>query len=105
MKKTKKKKLKYVIIRSYAAGVFAGELEKAWVEGSIRIVSILNSRRIHHWDGAASLSQLAMEGVTEPANCRFAMEVGKEEISNVIEIINTTPMAEKCIKGVTVWKR
>ena len=58
--KTKKSDKKYVIVRTYSAGVFAGTLESK--EGKEVILS--NARRLWYWKGAASLSQLAMEGVT-----------------------------------------
>lgn len=48
--------MKYVIVRTYTAGAFAGELESR----NGREVVLLNARRIWYWSGAASLSQLAM---------------------------------------------
>ena len=91
----------YVIVRTYSAGVFAGYLEKR--EG--QEVILRNSRRIWYWDGAASLSQLAMEGVSKPENCKFAMEVGKEELLHVIEILTCTEKAFNSITNVKVWKQ
>jgi len=52
---------KYVIVRTYSAGVFAGTL----VSREGREVTLADARRIWYWDGAASLSQLAMEGTKE----------------------------------------
>ena len=49
---------KYVIVRTYSAGVHAGEL----VRRNGKEVLLQNSRRLWCWAGAASLSQLAMEG-------------------------------------------
>ena len=49
---------KFVICRTYSAGVFAGFLESR--EG--KEVVLTKARRLWYWDGAASLSQLAMEG-------------------------------------------
>ena len=57
----------YVIVRTYSAGVFAGTLIKK--EGNE--VEMHNARRLWYWDGAASLSQLAEEGVKKPENCKF----------------------------------
>lgn len=59
--------MKYVIVRTYSAGVFAGELESRTGQE----VVLRNARRIWYWSGAASLSQLAMEGTKDPANCKF----------------------------------
>jgi hypothetical protein len=91
---------KYVIVRTYSAGVFAGELESR----NGREVVLLNARRLWYWSGAASLSQLAMEGVKKPYECKFPCEVNKVELLEVIEILDTTIEAEKSIKEVTVWK-
>ena len=72
----KNKKLKYVIVRTYSAGVFAGELESK----NGQEVVLRNARRIWYWSGAASLSQLAMEGTSDPMNCKFPCEVDKVEL-------------------------
>lgn len=89
----------YVIVRTYSAGVFAGELESKVDQ---RVV-LKNARRLWYWDGAASLSQIAMEGVSKPNNCKFPCEVGEIELFQVIEIIQTTEKARLSIKGVKVW--
>lgn len=94
------KKKRFVIVRTYSAGVFAGYLESR--KGTE--VVITNSRRLWRWSGAATLSQLAMEGVTNPDECRFAMKVARTELTGVIEIIDTTPKAKKNIEGVKEWK-
>ena len=91
----------YVIVRTYSAGVFAGYLESR----NGQEVVMLNARRLWYWDGAASLSQLAMEGVTKPENCKFPCEVDKVELLQVIEILDCTEKARKSIKGVAVWKK
>ena len=67
------KKRKYVIVRTYSAGVFAGELESRKGQE----VVMRNARRLWYWDGAASLSQLAMEGTSKPQNCKFPCEVDR----------------------------
>ncbi len=90
---------RYVIVRTYSAGVFAGEIESR--NGSE--VILLNARRLWYWDGAASLSQLAMEGTKKPENCKFPCEVNKVELLQAIEILDVTKEAEKSIKDVPVW--
>lgn len=92
---------KYVIVRTYSAGVFAGYL----VSRNGQEVVLRNARRIWYWDGAASLSQLAMEGTKYPRNCKFPCEVDRVELLQAIEILDTTPMAEKSIKEVPIWKK
>ena len=91
----------YVICRTYSAGVFAGYLESR--EG--QEVILRNARRIWYWDGAASLSQLAMEGTNAPGKCKFPCEVDSIILMQVIEVIKCTEMARLSIKGVKIWKK
>lgn len=91
---------KYVIVRTYSAGVFAGNIESR----NGQEVVLLNARRIWYWDGAASLSQLAIEGTNKPENCKFPIPVDKVELLNTIEILDVTSKAEKSIKEVPIWK-
>lgn len=97
----KKNKKPYVVVRTYSAGVFAGTLESR--KGKEGILS--NARRIWYWAGAASLSQLAMEGVKDPNNCKFAVPVGKIELTEIIEVLHTTKEAQAIIEEVPLWKR
>jgi hypothetical protein len=92
--------MRYVIVRTYSAGVFAGN----FYSRNGRAVILQNARRLWQWSGAASLSQLAMEGVSDPTNCKFPCEVKTIELIEPIEIINTTEKAEKSIKSVKVWE-
>ena len=92
---------KYVVVRADRAGVFAGTLKEK--QGSEAVMT--NARRLWYWDGAASLSQLAMEGVKKPENCKFPCEVARVVLLQVIEILDTTEAAEKSIKGVPIWQR
>ena len=91
---------KYYIVRADRAGVFAGNIKER--NGSE--VTMTNVRRIWYWDGAASLSQMAIEGVKKPENCKFTVTVPEMIILGVIEIIPCTDEAEKNIKGVPEWK-
>lgn len=90
----------YVIVRTYSAGVFAGEL----IKRNGQEVELVNARRIWYWDGAASLSQLAMHGTSKPNECRFPCEVDSVILLQAIEILRVSPEAEKSIKSVPVWK-
>lgn len=101
MNATKKLIGKRVIIRAYGAGVFYGTLNE--VEGNT--VELTQCRRLWYWDGAASLSQLAAEGVKRPENCKFTVVVDSIVILNVIEIIPATDEAQKSIEDVRVWKK
>jgi len=90
----------YVIARTYSAGVFAGYLANR--DG--QEVELKNARRLWYWSGAASLSQLAMEGVKHPNNCKFPCEVDSILLTQVIEIIHATEQAKRSIGEVPVWK-
>lgn len=92
--------MKYVIVRTYSAGVFAGYLESRISQE----VVLRMARRIWYWDGAASLSQLAMTGTTKPQNCKFPEEVDRVELLQAIEILDCTETARKSIKEVAIWK-
>ena len=92
---------KYVIVRTYSMGVFAGIL----VSRKDQEVVMRDARRLWYWSGAASLSQLAMEGVKNPANCKFPVIVNRIELLDVREIIDVTPEAEANIKAVPIWKK
>jgi hypothetical protein len=95
-----KKKDNRKIVRTYSAGVFFGEV----ISRKGQEVVMANARRIWYWSGAASLSQLAMEGVKNPSACKFPVSVGKIELTQVIEILDTTAAARASIDGVAIWK-
>ena len=92
--------MKYVIVRTYSAGVFAGKLESK----NGKEVVLQNARRIWFWRGAASLSQLAQIGTSKPNECKFPCEVSRIELTEAIEILDVTDEARKSIAGVPVWK-
>ena len=94
---------KYVIVRTESAGVFAGELESKEDNFGFFKCVIRNARRIFYWSGAASCSELATEGISDPKNCKFPCEVDRIELAQVKEILDVTEKAKKSIKGVPIW--
>jgi hypothetical protein len=94
-----------VLVRSYAAGVHFGYLHKQEFTASGKVVTLIKTRRVWYWDGAASLSQMAVEGVNKPGNCKFSMELESNEIVNVIETIPLTEKAKDNLYKVAVWKQ
>ena len=88
------------IVRADRAGVFFGKIK----ERSGSEVTMTDVRRIWYWDGAASLSQLAVEGTKKPKNCKFTVYVSEMTILGVIEIIPCTAEAEVSIKEVPEWR-
>ncbi len=95
-----KKKLPYVIVRTYSAGAFAGYLKAR--RG--KEVDLVEARRLWYWSGAASLSGLAVHGTSDPANCKFPAPINVT-LTEAIEIIETTPAALASIQAVPEWKR
>lgn len=91
---------KKVIIRADKSGVFFGTLKEK--NGSEVILE--NCRRLWCWYGAASISQLAVEGTKRPNDCKFTLAVPTIAILDVIEIIPCTDEAVKSIEEVSVWK-
>ena len=91
---------KKVIIRADRAGVFYGTLTA--IEGNEAIIK--DCRRFWYWDGAASLSQLAAEGVKRPQNCKFTVTVPEIGVRGVIEVIPVSAVAADNIENVRVWK-
>ena len=93
-------KANYVIVRTYSAGVFAGTL----VSRKGKEVALKNARRLWFWLGAASLSQLAVDGTSNPDSCKFPVEVPSVVLTEAIEILDVTAKAQKSIASVPVWK-
>lgn len=91
---------KYVIVRGDRSGVFAGVL----VSNEGQKVVLKDCRRLWYWAGAASISQIAKNGVKSPRSCKFTVTVEEIAILDAIEIIPTTADAEASIKAVPEWK-
>lgn len=90
---------KKVIVRADRSGVFFGTL----VGKDGTEVELTNCRRLWYWDGAASISQLAVDGTTKPDNCKFTVPVDAIVILDAIEIIPCSDKAIKSIEEVDVW--
>lgn len=87
------------IVRTYSAGVWHGEIARRdgkWVE-------MRNARRLWYWSGAASLSELAVKGVSRPSECKFPCAVPAVVLTEAIEIIPTTDEANASIDRVKIW--
>ena len=95
-----KTKNNYVIVRTYSAGVFAGNL----IQRKGKEVQLENARRIWYWKGANSLSDLALNGVDCPDECKFSPPISVT-LTEAIEIITVSEKAKKNISGVKLWQR
>ena len=97
----KKSTKKYVIVRTYSAGVFAGYLKSK--KGQEVILN--DARRIWYWSGANSLSQLAEDGTKDPLNCKFPVPVKEVILTQAIEILSVSKKAQKSIEAVLIWQK
>ena len=94
---------KKCVIRTNRAGVFFATL--AEYDATNRTATLKDCRRLWYWSGAASLSQLAVEGVKNPNSCKFTIIVPEMQVMEVIEIIPASEVAIKNIERVVAWKK
>ena len=108
MEATKKKTAKktaakpYVIVRGYKAGVHCGKLTRI----TNKWIYLDGARRIWHWEGAASLSEIAVYGCSKPSECKICAPVSIRIKNNdeISEIIRCTAEGEAFLRGVHVWR-
>jgi len=94
--------MRYCIIRTYSAGVFAGYINTTTIDK--KCGTVYNSRRIWYWKGAATLSQLAVDGTSKPDECKFPCEVEEKILTEIIEVIPCTQKSFDSIRAVKTWK-
>jgi len=93
-----------VIVRSYDAGVFCGYLEQNVDYSKTDTVKLYNARRLWRWSGAASLSQLCIDGVANKTECKFPCVVEWVVLNRVCEILPCSVVAKKSIDEVLIWE-
>lgn len=101
----KQKMSKYSIVRCTGAGVFMAQIVSTKNTVSGKEAKLKDSRRLWYWSGAASLSQLAVEGTKKPEDCKFPVSMPLQEVMDVIEIIPMTESAQKSLNSVAVWEQ
>jgi hypothetical protein len=89
----------YCIVRTYSAGVHAGIIESR----NGQEIVMTDARRIWYWAGAATISQLAVDGTSAPERCKFPSPVARILLTEAIEVILCTPSARASIEGVEIW--
>lgn len=95
---------KKVIIRSYGAGVFFGTLNEVEKCEDKYTVELLDCRRLWYWNGACSITQLAVEGVKLPDDCKFTVTESSIIVTSVIELHECSQIAIESIESVKEWK-
>ena len=95
------KKGQYVIVRTYSAGCFAGTLQTRKGQE----VTLTNARRLWHWAGAASLSELALRGTSNPDACKFPAPVSEILLFQAIEVLAVSRIAKANLEAVPEWSQ
>lgn len=90
----------WYIIRCDCAGVFFAHIAERRGDEA----DLTDARRIWYWEGAASLSEMAVSGVKNPQECKFTVTVPSMTVLGVIEIIPCSETAVRSIQGVREWK-
>jgi len=93
---------KYVMIRTYSAGVHFGILDKYEIAGDSYSVKLIKAIRVYQWSGANSLSQLALEG-SKLTTSKLSVVVPSIYLK-AIEVIEMTDEAVKSLKDIPTWK-
>lgn len=92
-------KTKYVVVRTYSAGVHVGEL----VDRREKEVDLANARRLWRWQGANTLNEVANHGVGTGSN--VSEPVQAITLTEAIEVISCTDEAEKNLREAAWAKR
>lgn len=91
---------KTVLIRTFSAGVHYGTLKDL---DNHQNCILTNTKRIYKWEGACSLSQLAVDGAND--NSMISILVPEIMLQRVIEIIPMTEKAINKLNGIKEWKK
>lgn len=84
---------KYVIIRSFASGVWCAVLDS--YDPHTRHCILSDARRLWSWEGAFTLSTVALQGVTM---AKMPAPINDVTVAQVEEIIPTTAIAERVLR-------
>jgi hypothetical protein len=84
---------KYVLIRTYSAGVHIGVL----LSHNGKEATLTDSRRIWSWQGAFTLSEISQRGVG--AGSRLSLAVPAIVLTEVIEVIPCSAEAEAQLRA------
>jgi ferredoxin-fold anticodon binding domain-containing protein len=90
---------KDVIVRTYSAGVHFGTLASR--DG--KEVVLTDARRIWYWEGAFTLSAIAMTGVSEKS--KLSVEVPEILLTEAIEIIPCTEAAAANLRALKAYAK
>jgi hypothetical protein len=91
-------KNKYVIVRTYSAGVHCGTL----VSQNGKEVLLKNARRIWKWTGAFTLSEVSQKGIS--GGC-VSCTVPTIALTEAIEIIPCSADGKKSLLNIAEYRR
>ncbi len=91
---------KYCLVCGQNSGIYVGEVAKH--NGAEMLLK--NARRIYCWSGAATVVQIAAEGVKNPGKTKFTMRVGEIGLFDVVSVMPCTEKAQKAIEELNEWK-
>lgn len=94
--------MKYCVVRTYSAGVHIGYVAEFGTKQP-QYAKLIDSRRLHQWSGACSLSQVAMDGVD--SSSRIAVTLPEIELTDVVEVIPCSSKSAEFFKQVKAWKK
>lgn len=94
--------LKFVIVRTYSAGVYFGYLKSKNKD----TVVMVDARNIHYWATgmAAAIPQIANDGIKKHKDNRITMIVSEIELTGVIAIYDCMVKAQDNLIKQPVWK-
>lgn len=97
-------KLPFVLLRCNMAGCHYGYMyEEGEMSGEFFKVTLLQSRRIWSWAGAHTLSDLAMNGSTNPKDCQVSLPIEGKHILAACEIIRCSEKGKASLQGIQIW--
>lgn len=99
-----KKDQQFHIIRAEKAGVFLCRI--ASIDAGT--YQVTNARRLYYWSGALDVSMIAANGVANPGQCKFSVQLGDDDRSTIHNVIEAHPVSEKVLdilNKVAVWKK
>ena len=92
--------LDFVLVRTKSAGVYFGWLSEE--EGDE--VVLVDARNVWYWSGAASLLQMANDGVANKESCKFTQSVSEIKLKGVVAVLPCTRKAQDNLTSVKVWE-
>lgn len=84
---------KYVVVRTLSAGVHIGVLKSR----NGQEVVLTEAKRIWSWSGANTLHEIALNGIEKSS--KVSDETPTILLTQAIEVIPTSSVGEKCLRG------